>query len=70
MSPTPLVWPLVASDDGPGPLPAVIGGVLAVLVLSWLVGIVIGTVVFVVRLAVLGALVGGGLWLWSRFSRD
>jgi hypothetical protein len=60
----------VATNEGPGPLPAVIGGVLAVIVLSWLVGIVIGTVVFVVRLVVLGALIGGGLWLWSKLSRD
>ncbi len=60
----------MAKDDGPGPLPAVIGGVVAVVVLSWLVGVVIGTVVFFVRIAVLVALVGGGLWLWSKLSRD
>jgi hypothetical protein len=60
----------VAENDGPGPLPAVFAGVVAVLVLSWLVGIVIGTVVFVVRLVVLGALVAGAFWIWGKLSRD
>ena len=60
----------VARRDGPGPLPAVIGGVLAVVVLSWVVGIVIGAVVMVVRIAVLVALVWGAFRLWAIFSRD
>lgn len=55
---------------GPGPLPAVVGGVLAALVLFWLVGIVIGTVVFVVRVAVLIALVAAGFWVWDKLSSD
>ncbi len=60
----------MAKDDGPGPLPAVLGGVVAVVVLLWLVNVVIGTVLFFVKIAVLVALVGGGLWLWSKLSRD
>lgn len=51
---------------GPGPLVAVVGGVVAALVLFWLVGIVVGTVVFIVRIAVLVALVLGGLWVWNK----
>ena len=58
----------VSDDRGPGPLPAIVGGVLAALVLFWLVGIVIGTVVFVVRIAVLVALVAGGLWVWGKLT--
>lgn len=53
---------------GPGPLAAVVGGVVAALVLFWLVGIVIGTVVFLVRIAVFVALIGGGLWVWNRLT--
>jgi hypothetical protein len=60
----------MARDDGPGPLPAVVLGVVAVIVLSWLVGLVIGAVVFVVRLAVIVALVWAGLRVWSAVSRD
>ena len=60
----------MARDDGPGPLPAIVGGVLAVVVLSWVVGVVIGTVVMVVRNAVLVALVWAALRLWAIFSRD
>jgi hypothetical protein len=55
---------------GPGPLPAIVGGVLAALVLFWLVDIVVGTVVFVVRLAVLVALVVAGFWVWGKVRRD
>jgi hypothetical protein len=53
-----------------GPLPAIIGGVIAALVLMWLVGIVIGTVVFFVRTIVFVALVIGAFWIWGKFSRD
>ena len=47
-----------------------IGGVLAVVVLSWVVGVVIGTVVMVVRIAVLVALVWAAFRLWAIFSRE
>ena len=57
-----------SDGGGPGPLPAIVGGVVAALVLFWLVDIVLGTIVFVVRLAVLVALVVGGLWLWGKLS--
>jgi hypothetical protein len=57
-------------SGGPGPLPAIVGGVLAALVLIWLVGIVFTTVVFLVRVAVLVALVVGGLWVWGKLSGD
>ena len=60
----------IPDERGPGPLPAVIGGVVAALVLIWLVGIVIGTVVLVVRLAVLVGLVVGGFWLWGKITGD
>ena len=43
---------------------------MAVVVLSWVVGVVIGTVVMVVRIAVLVALVWAGFRLWAIFSRD
>jgi hypothetical protein len=59
-----------SGGDGPGPLVAVVGGVLAALVLIWLVGIIIGTVVFLVRVAVLVALVIAGLWVWSKVTGD
>ena len=61
---------VVPEERGPGPLPAVVGGVLAALVLFWLVGIVVGTVVFVVRVAVLVALVVGGFWAWGKLTGD
>lgn len=54
---------------GPGPLPAILGGVVAALVIVWLVGIVIGTFVFVVRLVVLVAMAVGGLWAWDKLTR-
>ena len=60
----------VPEERGPGPLPAVVGGVLAAIVLFWLVGIVVGTVVFVVRIAVLVALVVGGFWVWGKLTGD
>lgn len=60
----------MARGDGPGPLPAIVGGVIAVVVLVWLVGIVISTVVLVVRIAVIIGLVWLGFWVWSRFSHD
>ncbi len=59
----------VPEKSGPGPLAAVIGGVLAALVLVWLVGVVIGTVVFIVRIAVFVALIVGALWAWGRVKR-
>lgn len=54
---------------GPGPLPAILGGVVAALVLIWLVGVVVGTIVFFVRLVVLVALVVAGLWCWRKLTR-
>ena len=60
----------VPDKSGPGPLPAIVGGVIAAFVLVWLVGIVIGTIVFAVRIIVIGALIAGGLWLWGKLSRD
>jgi hypothetical protein len=56
--------------SGPGPLPAIVGGVVAALVLLWLVGLVIGTVVFIVRIAVLVGLIAGGLWIWNAVTGD
>jgi hypothetical protein len=58
----------VPEKSGPGPLPAIVGGVVAALVLWWLAGLVIGTVVFLVRIAVLVALVAGGLWIWNAVT--
>jgi hypothetical protein len=60
----------VPEKSGPGPLPAIVGGVVAALVLFWLAGLVIGTVVFVVRIAVLVGLVAGGLWIWNAITGD
>jgi hypothetical protein len=60
----------VPEKSGPGPLPAIVGGVVAALVLWWLAGLVIGTVVFLVRIAVLVALVAGGLWVWNAVTGD
>jgi hypothetical protein len=60
----------VPEKSGPGPLPAIVGGVVAALVLWWLAGLVIGTVVFLVRIAVLVALVAGGLWIWNAVTGD
>lgn len=56
--------------SGPGPLPALVGGVIAAFVLLWLVGIVIGTIVFFVRVVVVIALAAGVLWAWGKLSRD
>jgi hypothetical protein len=55
---------------GPGPLPAIVGGVIAALVLLWLVGIVIGTFVFFVKVVVLVALVWLAFRVWAFFSAD
>jgi hypothetical protein len=60
----------VPEKPGPGPLPAVLAGVVAAVVLWWLAGIVIGTVVFAVKLVVFVGLVLGGLWLWGKLSND
>jgi hypothetical protein len=59
-----------SDGDGPGPLPAIIGGVVVALVLIWLVGIVASTLVLLVRLAVLVAVVVAGFWVWSKVSGD
>ena len=59
-----------SDGGGPGPLPAIIGGVVVALVLIWLVGIIVSTFVLVARLAVVVALVVAGFWVWSKISRD
>ena len=56
--------------SGPGPLPAIVGGVIAAFVLLWIVGIVVGTIVFFVRVLVFIALAVGVLWVWGKLSRD
>jgi hypothetical protein len=48
----------------------VIGGVLAVVIVSWVVGIVLGTIAMAVRFAVLAAIVWGVFRVWAIFSRD
>lgn len=60
----------VPDKPGPGPLPAIVFGVVAALVLFWLVGLVVGTIVFVVRIAAVIAVIAGGLWVWGKLSRD
>ena len=55
---------------GPGPLPAIIGGLLAVFVLSWLVGIVIGTVTLLIRVAVVVAVLWAVARVWAFLSGD
>jgi hypothetical protein len=52
------------------PILAVGGGIIAALALWWIVGIVVGTVVFVIRLVVIGGLIVGALWLWGKFTND
>ena len=59
-----------ADDREPGPLPAIIGGVVAALVLIWLVDVIASTVAFAIRMAVFVTLVVGGLWVWGKLSRD
>lgn len=59
-----------SDGGGPGPLPAIIGGVVVALVLIWLVGIIISTVTLLARLAVLVAVVVAGFWLWGKVSGD
>jgi hypothetical protein len=59
-----------SDGGGPGPLPAIIGGVVVALVLIWLVGIIASTFFLVARLAVLVALVVAGFWVWGKVSRD
>lgn len=56
--------------DGPGPLPAIIGGVVVALVLIWLVGIIASTLAFLARLLVFVAVVVAGFWAWGKLSRD
>jgi hypothetical protein len=60
----------VPDKSGPGPLPAIVGGVIAAFVLLWLVGVVIGTVVFFVRVLVFLALAAGVLWIWGKLKRS
>jgi hypothetical protein len=55
--------------SGPGPLPAVVGGVVVALVLVWVVGVVVSAFVFAVRLIVIGAVLVGALWLWGKIKR-
>lgn len=55
---------------GPGPLPAIVGGIVLAVVLMWLVGIVVSTIAFFVRVAVFVALVAGAFWLWAKLSGD
>ncbi|MBA2283002.1 MAG: hypothetical protein M3527_04470 [Actinomycetota bacterium] len=59
-----------ARAEGPGLLPVIAGGVIGAIVLFWLVGIVIGTIVFAVKVATVIALIAGGFWLYNKFSRD
>lgn len=56
--------------QGPGPLPAIVGGVVGAIVLFWFVGVVISTVAFVVRVVVLIAIVWAAFRIWAFFSRD
>jgi hypothetical protein len=60
----------VARGEGPGPLPAIVGGVVAVFVLSWLVGIVIGTVTLMIRIAVVVAVIWAAFRVWAFFTPD
>ena len=55
--------------SGPGPLPAVVGGVVLAFLLIWLVGIVVSAFVFAVRLVVIVAVLIGALWLWGKIKR-
>ena len=59
-----------SDGGGPGPLPAIIGGVVVALVLIWIVGIIASTFLLLARLAVLVALVVAGFWVWGKVSRD
>jgi hypothetical protein len=62
---------MATSDgSGPGPLPALIGGVIGAFVLLWVVGVVVGTIVFFVRVVVFLALAIGVLWVWGKLSRS
>jgi hypothetical protein len=55
---------------GPGPLPAIIGGVIAALVLIWLVGVVLATITFFVKVVVFIALIAGAFWVYGKLSGD
>jgi hypothetical protein len=55
---------------GPGPLPAIVGGVIAAFVLIWLVGVVLATITFFVKVIVFVGLIAAALWLWGKFSGD
>jgi hypothetical protein len=60
----------VRQSSGPGPLPAIIGGVVGVVVLFWLASIVIGTIVFAVKVATIIAVIAGAFWLYNKFTDD
>jgi hypothetical protein len=60
----------VPDKPGPGPLPAVVGGVVAALVLLWLVSAVIGTIVFVTKVILVAGVVIAGFWVWGKLRRD
>jgi hypothetical protein len=49
---------------------AIAGGVVLAMVLLWVVGIVISTVAFVLRIAIVVALVWAAFRVWAFFSRD
>lgn len=56
----------VKDDSGPGVLTMVVGGVIGAVVLFWLAGIVISTVVFALRVVIVLAVVAGAIWLWNK----
>lgn len=61
---------MATSDkSGPGPLPAIVGGVIGALVLVWLVGIIVSAFVFAVRLVVIVAVLVGAAWAWGKIRR-
>ena len=62
--------PPARRDDGPGPLPAIVGGVVGALILFWVVTAVIGTIVFAVKVVAFVAVIAGAVWLWGKISRD
>lgn len=61
---------LPAKESGPGLVATVAGGVIGAIVLFWLAGVVIGTIVFAVRIVVVIAVLAGALWLWGKVSRS
>ena len=59
-----------SDGGGPGPLPAIIGGVVVALVLLWFVSILASTLALLARLVALVALVVAGFWVWGKVSGD